>query len=60
MHAIHEFQHHLSLVVMDILHHWLQSLAAFFGPTVRRLTGQPTEESVDDQILWDDGEPEER
>ena len=60
MHAIHEFQHHLSLVVMDILHHRLQSLAAFFGFAVRRLTGQPIEESADDQILWDDGEPEER
>jgi hypothetical protein len=60
MHAIHEFQHHLSLMVMDILHHRLQSLAAFFGFAVRRLTGQPIEESADDQILWDDGEPEER
>ena len=60
MHAIHEFQHHLSLMVMDILHHRLQSLAAFFGFAVRRLTGQPIEESADDQILWDHGEPEER
>ena len=60
MHAIHEFQHHVSLVVMDILHHRLQAFVAFFGIAVRRLTGQTIAESVDDQILWDDGEPDER
>ena len=45
---------------MDILHHRLQAFVAFFGIAVRRLTGQTVDEAVDDQILWDDGEPEER
>lgn len=60
MHAIHEFQHHMGLVVMDFFHHGLEAIMSFFAVSARRLTGQPADEPIDDQILWDDGEPEER
>ena len=50
----------MGLAVMDFFHHGLEAIMSFFALSARRLTGQPADEAIDDQILWDDGEPEER